>query len=332
MERRGVTVAIPLAALLASALLAGCFGTGGKPPLALKPATSDEVPATAPPAVLNEDSCAIVGRVLNKEDTLPLALASVELVGYARSAKTAADGGYSFSLLDPRTYTLKASTFGHFGAQAQVECRAGEEAHAADLLLEGWPQALLPHHETLNDEGILTCSVATGSSRVRLAEVLPGAVGALTPCATNKARLSVQPKTGVPITGMAIELRWEPTSSASQRLALKIGEKPHENRTLWSSDDDYNPTTGTLSGLSPLNVTFRLNASAGSDLYTITPESHNLTYEVNPLPNTASDVPPLVSVITVPQSFDLYVTVFYNNDPVPDCLERGQACGDDAAA
>jgi len=79
--------------------------------------------------------CAIRGEVVDATTGDPLAGARVRLSPTGRTASTAADGSFSFTELEPRTYTITAEAEGYSQASREVSCRAGETAEVVLALL-----------------------------------------------------------------------------------------------------------------------------------------------------------------------------------------------------
>lgn len=332
-----------LAGLLLASAFAGCFGAGSQRSGAVRArAALGHVPTTAPQVTLNPDSCALSGSVVDDDD-LPLAEAKVELVGYARSTRTALDGSYSFSLLDPATYAVRASKAGYGQVVAPaVVCAAGEESLVPLLSLAALPDLRKPETQYgLSDRGRIGCAVTIQSTTVQAGEGnIPNGLPA---CGESKTKLAVEPKPGLNVTGAVFELHWTPTTSATgtaDMLLLRVPElAPSSKKYLhWATDDVYNETRREVSGSSPLNVTFRLNDTAHR------PENVTYFYNFNAGTNASFEVfPPVganllqgiyppgsgpgpVTSVILNQEFTLYVSLFYNDAPVADCVLRGQPC------
>lgn len=310
--------------LLVTGAMAGCIGGGKKSSKSTKPTSA--VPSTAPQPTVNADTCGLIGTVVDDDD-LPLAEAKVELVGYARSTKTAQDGSYSFSLLDPRTYQIRVSKTGFRDVTSgSVECKAGEEGQVPLVTLQPVPDANKPSADMgLKDEGRMACTVAQGGAQVGSGQ---GSVPNIPGCAQGKTSLTVNPKPEQRITGAFFELVWQPATSvtgSSDKLELKLPARSpsadgnYTNET--SAGATFNSQTNGLIGNSPLTLKLKLNETtpANATLFLFTPEQNNMTFRV--VVPTAS-----APTVIVDQPFTLWVSLFYNKAPMPACIQRGQEC------
>lgn len=139
---------IGLAILPVFAALPGCVGAGSE--------------ASGVDAFGGDESLGAIRGVVVDAEIVPVKAADVELVGHGKVATTDAGGAFSFSALEPGTYTLVASKAGYAGAESAVAVAAGQVA-AVSLALT--PVALnVPYHETILIVALLDCSWAITSA------------------------------------------------------------------------------------------------------------------------------------------------------------------------
>ena len=144
MHRRSVFPwALPLLVLLA-----GCVGDAGA------------VKSDGPPTVAEKTDATggIEGNVVTDEIE-PIASAQVALSGGNASTKTAADGGFAFSRVEPGMYTLVAARIGYFESLQKVTVVAGEIAKT-QIILNRIPVAEPSFNETWKFRDVLPVSAA----------------------------------------------------------------------------------------------------------------------------------------------------------------------------
>lgn len=138
------------------ALFAGCLGGASAPPAAIAP----PAPETAPAARMDAETCALFAVLLDDEE-LPIADAEVSLVGpTAKSTRSAKDGSFSFSFLEPGRYQLAVK---HERFQLLVQgfdCLAEKSVDLSLRLAARLPD-LVPRFSLAQQAGRIGCSLGT---------------------------------------------------------------------------------------------------------------------------------------------------------------------------
>jgi hypothetical protein len=117
------------------------------------------VPPVAPSGQLSEDTCAIEGLVTDEEfNPLPGAQVGILDLGDKKTT-SAADGGFSFSFLEPGSYQLAATKPGYDPDVKRVTCEAGAKA-TTQLSLIRIPDPLVSYARIYPvEKGHIGCSV-----------------------------------------------------------------------------------------------------------------------------------------------------------------------------
>lgn len=132
----------------------------------------------------------LVGRVLKDDPRDPLTGTLVGLVELGMTTITDANGGYTFSDIDPGTYTLVAQVEGYIpGALQQVVIPEGETAQAIDLTLQ----------KRRDYPRVLFTSPSNGEQNITIREVVPVTVRFSKKMSPDslRAAFSIEPKTTV---------------------------------------------------------------------------------------------------------------------------------------
>jgi hypothetical protein len=148
-----------LAALLLSALLAGCASSGGKSASA---ATADFGALDLAPTA----TTGVIRGIVVDSAIHPLANATVTILSVSRSTATNAQGAFGFSGLDPGSYFLRVSKAGFNETQVAADVAAGvAEPPVVKVLLTANP-ATAPYVEALHFQGFLTFGASIGITSV----------------------------------------------------------------------------------------------------------------------------------------------------------------------
>ncbi len=297
--------------------LSGCLSSGAS--------NASIADAAAPTADYDAETCGLVGVVLD-DAALPLSGAVVSLAGRDQSTETLAGGGYAFDNLPPGHYYVTAHKKGHDDAitPEAVACDAGGEIEAPALVLVANGAADEEGFKTpVHRRGVVPCGGHIGSSN--LAQVCNG-VSIVLPVNVRPPVNPAEP-TSVPlepgrITAAVVELEWEPSAGVVGPKSLRVQVPAISDRAAWThetsadyetvQDDTKHTQTIFISGPSPLRL--RLEAAPGGELWAPQPGAPVHWYLVrdhipdSPLPTVA---------LLVDQRFDLYVTYFYGDLPVP---------------
>lgn len=204
--------------LLSGLTLGGCLGNDGAN---VGQSTTD--PGTAPTGTFSETTGAIRGFVTDLELS-PIVGALVGLQGTELETRTAADGSYQFSELEPGPYTVLAARFGYEPGQQSVTVAAGELTRNIDFRLEPIP-VTDPRLKTEIFDGLITCSVGTaGLISEECGTGLGTPVGTFGGNPNNKIDWNFNITNDVyeDLNAVFIELDWEPQTAAAQQLGLHV--------------------------------------------------------------------------------------------------------------
>lgn len=219
---RGLRV-LPLLAV-AALFLAGCSG---------KASEGKVLPSVAPNAQYDATHGAIKGQVIDVEQ-LPVGGVDLLVRPSNQLATSAADGGFTFSMLDPGKYTVYASRVGFKSPQVQVDVVAGEVT-PLDVVLEPIPVAH-PRTEIVGPyDGYMQCRMSTSLSSgacgfLPLVGDPAGTAGILWP--NDKNRL-VFKLSGDDFSYIVFEAKWTPSTAATNPKMTMIFSYDKRVGTHW---------------------------------------------------------------------------------------------------
>lgn len=302
--------------ILSGLVLSGCLGK--------KEATSLQ---NLQPTV-SADTGAIAGLVLGPEG-LPLEAADVLIRGNDKEAtlQTDAAGRFTAGQLQPGTYLVLTSKLGYTTAQKHVEVKAGEVAEATFTVLELGIQGL-GHHAVLGPlKGRFFCGWGTGvfDSAGPCMLVSVGLVDPIWQDVTGgdanifELREAIKEKQSGPedkLSGLVVEVNWQPTSAGSRWLQATLEEPPEEpgarsgDPVVWARAKGPNPIKMVATpGTKNVGGEKEMPAEAAGFLVGVFPSVDPDSPRVNNNVNTGLSA-------YVDQSFELWITLFYNQ-PAP---------------
>lgn len=300
---------IPAAGALLLGLLVAASGCVGTPP---KPHETMIHPD--PTLTFGSETCAIDGFVLDDE-YLALGNATVRITGPGepREATSRGNGYFAFSDLEPGLYDASAALEGYEGDFETVACTEGT-AKEITLLLVELPPANQPFHLTYTKGGTIGCAVGlvAGFQTTDLCHT-----ATISPDTSSTVSIPINTE---PITGAVFELVWNPSTGGFGAPCLTLQyPKPTEAEAAYGTDDDLNADGGSVSGLTPVNVT--ITSTTGEKLYVVSPGGEHF-FTVRPgAPSmadfTADPAGACMGKLVMQQTFTIYATYFYNGDPIP---------------
>jgi len=267
--------------LLLATGLAGCSDNGSKA------GTDDPFDE---PIDTKSGTGAIRGIVVDPS-VRPVEGATTELVGHDRSTKTDAAGRFTFVDLAPGSYFLKASRPGWTEVQQNVEVVADKEPPITKILLEEVP-GTAPGAETLKVDGFVACTAGTP-------------LNAPDCDATDSDRNPVFLAFDGAPDWIQTEIEWESTQPAGEEFYLMQAVCTC-NGSLPGPDDRFNETNGATSGYM---------ARAGPD-YLRAQGAGTTAREVAVYVSPGG--PANGSGLVLNQEFTVYITFFYNMEPLAD--------------
>jgi hypothetical protein len=293
-----------LAGLAVTMLLAGCTSSsqpGG--------AAAIVIEQTAADPLVDENRGALTGLVLD-EEARPLAAAAVALLPGFLTTKSAQDGGYTISLVEPGRYTVHASLLGYRAPDYAVEIRAGEVTQL-HLTLEPIP-VVVPRFQVVGPyDGFAQCYMSTPSSSGPCG-FLPvvGSTPVTSIWTNNKNSLEFR-FTGDDWQQIVFEARWVPSTAATNPKMNMIFSYTNRTSTHWFADAG--------ASLSPIKFTYvRGETGPGGQLPGGQPREPNANLTLRTwltLPfGTASPSNFYPVNVAYEMRFHLVVTVFYSMD------------------
>jgi hypothetical protein len=302
-----------LLALVATALLAGCFSGGGGSPSGPDPADPAGLGLQATPTT------GLIRGIVVDQAIRPLANVTVELAADPpREARTNADGAFGFDALAPGTYFLKVSKLGYFPAQQSAEVVAGVAAPDVVKVQLAQDVSFRAYHEAVVYEGFIECTtsflVLCGAPNT-LEPSLCGGLDPLPPVCygtlTND-RFTFTLFFGENVTLVQSELVWTSTQAASPELSYQQeslnADESCEDTTL---SEDLNHTDGA----SPIMTRLHRNVL---EEYTIGPVC-GVYYSVFSGDATGDPTGQGVDAgVTVQQRFSFFIHAFYGYVPPAD--------------
>lgn len=244
-------------ALLACALfvgvsLAGCIGGSGD-------GGDEERPELKSRADVSERMGGIEGLVTDAA-VQPVEGGTVTILETGVSTRTASDGSYAFSNLQPNTYTLTFEAEGFVGSEEEVEVRAGQ-ASTVDVILAHVP-SIVPFSQAREFTGFVECSVRTPVVGVAVCAI-PNIVFEN---ATNDRFLftwEVEPDPWQ----MVVEMQWDPNQPLGEVLALIVEPDgiPNENQTGYARVVGTSPLVANVGRAQFENVDANMTAICEGD-------------------------------------------------------------------
>lgn len=293
---------------------AGCANKGGA-----KTQTDDGVPAVPDAPTFDEDTCAIAGIVVDDEFT-PIAGADVGILTTGAAKISAQDGGFTFSDVQPGTYTLQATKARYGMDLAEVLCVAGEINENVQLTLPRIPDPLQPYmHMFPQQVGFIGCGIGFWSLAPET-DYCPEANSQMT--FVYDPYPQEQGNATPPITGVVVEVRWTPNGAfGGQYLQMNFPlVTAAEHETRMNPENHVAPATPTtISGSSPIQLTFE-SIDVKDPIYTFN-QNANMTYKIRPgggAPNAEDPLNDGSSKLIKSQSFEHYLALFYLGQDVPE--------------
>lgn len=308
--KAGIIASIILAAIVVS----GCVGD--EPPAEVGNDTGSPTPSVAPPAEFNATSGALKGLVVDIE-YVPLGGVDLRLAEADVVTRSAQDGSFSFSLVEPGDYKLESSKLGYFSGSQGVTVAAGEVTEGVEVSMTPLP-IKEPHKYIDSFNGYITCSI--GMFDLLSEECGEGVQNDLGPPVPNPIGDNPNNKIDwkfdlVNVTGLEsvfVELDWEPASTAAQQIALNVahGFKCTPNceaqRTYCNAFSVYGPPVVQC------EILRNVEGSGGYTDFGITDPATQVPWDMTArawaAPVPAGEMPNIV----LEQSFTMYRTEFYD--------------------
>lgn len=279
-------------------LLAGCAES---PNPALGPASTEPPPLVAPDA----DYGGIEGFVVGA-DVVPIANATVALLGTNLSSRTDATGYYALLPLPPGDYKVQANASGYAPVVRSLALGAGQGPRIDFTLYE------IPNPEPYVDDafvrrGQIQCTVradakpAGQNTNPSCSDVAKDQTAPYVP-PTQGANISVLPG----MMGLLVEVEWQgsvPLLGERLRVAVRVSEAD---------------TWRQFEGESVLRV--ELGPALLADMGEYAQRNYTQTggqLFFNLYPGEAVSTEVLGAGATFQQDYTMYVTVFYRQEPVP---------------
>lgn len=303
-----ILVALAVVALA----LSGC---GGKSNSATPQETEQTFDPTAPTAQFDDDTCAISGIIMDDELT-GIPGASVTLLGpqEVEPVKSAQDGTFTFSNLEPGTYQVLASRTGFEPGAQGTTCEKGKKVET-QVQLTPLPEPQVPYTQVIGPKTLhLECAV--GFNFIATSEQC-GAL--IADDQTNQAILTLDLS---PITGALIEMHWSPTGiQGGGALQLNYPQPQTEESLVYTTDDRLVTNGQVLRGSSPLNLQIE-TTDPESFVYLAGASNPTHVYRMlasgsTPDETLANPLDDGSSKVILGQNADLIVEYFYNGAPIP---------------
>lgn len=301
------------AALLVALLISGCLGGAGKS------TGLDTTHAIAPPGAFDESTGAIEGLVTG-DDLEPIAGAVASLGAGVPDFSTALDGHFSFSFLKPGDYDVRVTAVG-FNPKVQTARVSVGQTASLIYRLDRAPNGGNPYASVIAPlERLIGCSVGLPiASNVQTTDYCKQY--GINPNANNSALPPYD--VGVPITGAVYEVAWKQTSTlGGSYLSFKFPiVTTKEYGTTLGPTTKKTGVADTVRGKSPLQVTLSANRGVSDPLYTLG-KTAGFLFDIRASGSTsgeflASPMDDGSSKLVYDQKFTLYITLFYNGEPIP---------------
>lgn len=294
--------------LLGLVLLSGC----AQPPPARPLAT--DVPLTPAEALSDEATCAVRGLLVDDEER-PMANGSVSIVGAEmRTTKSALDGAFSFSFVQPSPYRALAEMPGYETLVQSFLCVAGGTANLT-LQVDPLPQPRM-------------VVMAPQKGRIGCAAGVPGVAGGgsdacdqfnLDANAKSRIRFGIE---NASVTAAVYEVEWVPGAGAFAGHVLTMiypGIRDGTERNV-TTPNSHAPSRRAVTGPSPLHVEI-VSRNLTRSLYRME-DWTNVTLEVRAGADNASQfvanpLDPGSLGLVYQQEFTAYAAFFYEGMAVP---------------
>jgi hypothetical protein len=270
------------------------------------------VPPVAPSGQLSEDTCAIEGLVTDEEfNPLPGAQVGILDLGDKKTT-SAADGGFSFSFLEPGSYQLAATKPGYDPDVKRVTCEAGAKA-TTQLSLIRIPDPLVSYARIYPvEKGHIGCSVGFLSFSTDDFCKTTG----INPNGRNKMTYKPDP---YQVTSMIMEVDWVPSGTfGGQFLSVIIPGWKAKNPEVILGDGD-SIRQNVVKGTPPIQLTVR--STLEDPLYHYVSESATMEFQIRAAGSNQGAVDPTQdgsSKLVLSQDFNFYLGLYYLDEPLPD--------------
>ncbi len=292
-------------------VLSGCSSKGDD-------GSAEDEDLVAPTGEHDENTCALEGIVYDDEVKV-VGGAQVGLRGTDELTETAADGRFSFSHLQPGLYNVEASKAGFVNALRQIECVKGETNDDISLQLVAVPD-VTEAYKVLYPAmvGKIGCGVGHFSATNDLCKGTPLATGA-----EYRSDLPLLPDPVI-ITGAVYEMQWTQTSGSGGKYLSLQYEKPSSTAVDAITTLAAGTTArdgGVIVGQSPIGIKIESGPS-GAPLY-LKEAGSSMVFTVRPSFTTQDELTnnptgETSSKLVLQQDFTVYVSLFYNGEPIPD--------------
>ncbi len=305
-------------------VLAGCLGSGKE-----NTETGDDFVAPTAPDPDNDARTCAIGGVVTDDESRPLASARLRLIktdenNPTEMTESARDGSFSFSFVEPYQYQVLAHRDGFNPASQVIQCSPGDNLDGLQFPLAPLPPPNVPHYESRTITDNIGCSAGTPAAGQTTpdycAQYLPDGTTMHFAQSTAK-RHKFAPEADQTVTGVVYELTWDASTALSENLKLIFpGLRSDNITTEFVGIRDGNSVKGPNALKVKAQTTELLQGLlSGVQEWEIRASESDLTEFQNDPLNDGS------SKIVVLQSFTLWVSFFYNGEPVPaDFTALGQ--------
>ncbi len=290
--------------IVAATALSGCLGGDDED-------AGDEEEFEVPTGEYNDDDCALEGIVVDDEVNLVIG-AQVGIRETEHMTQTAADGRFAFSHVAPGHYTLEASKGGFNNGFIDTDCVKGELNSENTIQLLPTEAPVVAYYDPLGPfDGKIHCALGLTSSGSDLCNQY-------LPSENYRYILTVTPDVQ-PITGVVIELDWDPTGAQGGEFLKVMYESLSPGVEVDARTNAlHEPALLQVSGTPGFQLVMETKNTAQH--IWLVEEGGSQQFKVYPASNTTPEEfanNDHSSKLLLEQGFQLYVTYFYNGAEIP---------------